>query len=76
MINTKLMTLVSPVNLGLPKGDKLQLVRRWVKASRTGSIRHLASLLSSELELDAPVTVDVRGREDRLEQRLRPLRVQ
>ena len=36
----------------------------------------LARLLSSELQLDAPVAVDVRSREDRLQQRLRPPRLQ
>ena len=38
--------------------------------------RDLASSLPSELELDAPITIDVRGREDRLEQRLGPARVE
>ena len=39
-------------------------------------VRDLASLLSSELKLDAPVAVDVRCREDRLEQRLGPAGVE
>ena len=39
-------------------------------------VRDLASLLSSELGLDAAVPVDVSGRKDRLQQRLGPPRVQ
>ena len=39
-------------------------------------VRDRASLLSSELKLDAPVAVDVRCREDRLEQRLGEARVE
>ena len=37
---------------------------------------HLASSLPSELELDASIPVDVRGREDRLQQRLGAARVE
>ena len=38
--------------------------------------RDLANLLSSKLQFDAPVAVDVRCREDRLEERLGAARVE
>ena len=58
------------------RANRLQLVRKAGEGRANRVVRDLASLLSSELKLDAPIAVDVRCREDRLQQRLGPPRVE
>ena len=59
-----------------PSLYKLQLVRGAGERPAKRVVRDLASLPSSELNIDAPAAVDVRCREDRLEQRLGAARVE